>query len=649
MQSSRPNLVDPHTLWEERRIKLRGLLLGIVLVGLVVAVGSISYRLRLQANLGVVESEQLTRINQATRLISEEMSVLRNLTMALYNTVRFSGLLENPDDESLLKLSEYFAHYGTALPDIHQIRWLDQSGWERARVDFDANRHARVIPAQQLQDKSARYYFQTGMRHNAEHVYISPIDLNIEMGKVERPLRPTIRATYQTGVNDDLATGLLIINYDLRRVFRLLSNLSDNTHALRIANNEGYWLLHEDPSKAWGWLLQQPANRIDSEEPDIWRTLMHDNVTQDVYGSVTRDGIFWTIERHSSSPTAMPESGQTEAPLYLVSRTRDGVLGDLKLDVALPILTATILLLIAVLILVHREALLQLQKLRLNLRTKIDRNLLQASYSELEESYNKQRLLQEELIESRKLSALGLAVAGMAHEINTPAGGASITVDTLLHNMQDIAPQTGNDGFQQVIDNQVRGLQLVKKQLQKIVGLVKSYRRLATERSHEAPQRFSVQQLLGDLLTVTRPLLKHHKMQIEVTTEDSIEMTSVPGALSQALQNLIINAAEHAFENKAGEVLSIVVKPTGDNEIEFQISDNGRGVASERLGLLFDPFETTARGSGHSGLGLYMVHKWVTTVLKGNIHITSRPGVGTTFTLTLPRVIPNSTAETNVA
>ena len=104
--------------------------------------------------------------------------------------------------------------------------------------------------------------------------------------------------------------------------------------------------------------------------------------------------------------------------------------------------------------------------------------------------------------------------------------------------------------------------------------------------------------------------------------------------LSQTLQNLIVNSVEHAFDVHSNNEIVISIRRVTDKVI-IEHKDNGKGVSDDVKHKFFDPFVTTGRAAGNSGLGLHLVHQWVTNVLGGKLKVNSKAGE-TLFTLTLP-------------
>ena len=132
-----------------------------------------------------------------------------------------------------------------------------------------------------------------------------------------------------------------------------------------------------------------------------------------------------------------------------------------------------------------------------------------------------------------------------------------------------------------------------------------------------------------------RPKLKRTNHTIEIRCPEDLEYDSYPGALAQIMTNLIINTLIHGYDN--GDEGRIIIDVKVDhNYLIVKYSDEGKGIEKEVLDRIYDPFFTTTRGHGGSGLGLHLVHNLVTQRLKGSIRCESEIGQGTTFYIHLP-------------
>jgi signal transduction histidine kinase len=122
-------------------------------------------------------------------------------------------------------------------------------------------------------------------------------------------------------------------------------------------------------------------------------------------------------------------------------------------------------------------------------------------------------------------------------------------------------------------------------------------------------------------------------------------MNSYPGPYGQALTNLFLNAVTHAFaEGKEGSI-GIEVRASGRENVEILFSDDGCGMSLDVRRKAFDPFFTTRRDQGCTGLGLHIVYTIVTNCLGGRVNLDSEPDEGTIIRIILPRVAPEASTD----
>ena len=116
------------------------------------------------------------------------------------------------------------------------------------------------------------------------------------------------------------------------------------------------------------------------------------------------------------------------------------------------------------------------------------------------------------------------------------------------------------------------------------------------------------------------------------------------GSYGQILTNLFLNATNHAFPDGRSGTISISARPRGPDDVEIIFADDGVGMTPEVQRQAFDPFFTTRRDEGGTGLGLHIVYNLVTQQLDGRMMLESREGQGTTFRIIMPRAAKDSTA-----
>ena len=128
-----------------------------------------------------------------------------------------------------------------------------------------------------------------------------------------------------------------------------------------------------------------------------------------------------------------------------------------------------------------------------------------------------------------------------------------------------------------------------------------------------------------------------------------IVMDSYPGHYGQVLTNLFLNAVKHGFDGVPEGTIHIEARPVGVGQVEINFYDDGKGMTEEVQRRAFDPFFTTRRSEGGTGLGLHIVYNLVTRRLGGRIMLSSAPWRGTTFRITLPLSAPRHDIEAQAA
>ncbi len=246
---------------------------------------------------------------------------------------------------------------------------------------------------------------------------------------------------------------------------------------------------------------------------------------------------------------------------------------------------------------------------------------------------------QQQLILSEKMASLGQLVAGVAHEINTPLGN-SITALSFIHDTQKKIKAKFNEksltssDFGKFLELGDESMGLMESNLRKASELVHTFKNVAVNQSVEELIEFSIWDHVNDVLTTLRPQLKKTKVRVILDIDKSITIKSYPGAYYHIISNMITNSLKHAFPDKTGNI-HICFKENKDS-LHLEYSDDGQGMEADILQKIFDPFYTTKRGEGGTGLGLYMTYNIVTQRLGGEIEAKSQVGEGTHFSIDLP-------------
>lgn len=267
---------------------------------------------------------------------------------------------------------------------------------------------------------------------------------------------------------------------------------------------------------------------------------------------------------------------------------------------------------------------------------------LQASNRQLQQSLEKLQRAQEHIVQTEKMAALGGLVAGVAHEINTPLG-VSVTAASHLKSKIATCAQRYNDDkltrgdFEAWLRTTDESASMILANLERAANHIRSFKQIAVDQSDDELRRFNLKDYLQEVLQSLQPQLKKTRHEIDLIGPDDLELNSHPGAFSQILTNLVMNSLIHGFEGVEKGHISIEVEPTADGQVRLCYSDNGVGIPRDALKRVFEPFFSTRRGQGGSGLGLHIVYNLVTQTLGGHINCTSVPGQDTRFEILLPR------------
>nr|WP_263430034.1 ATP-binding protein [Nannocystis pusilla] len=172
--------------------------------------------------------------------------------------------------------------------------------------------------------------------------------------------------------------------------------------------------------------------------------------------------------------------------------------------------------------------------------------------------------------------------------------------------------------------------------LRRAAGLVIGVKQVAVDSSEKVRQDISVGTYVGAVVASLSPLSagSPHRVSVEVRRDPTAAV--FPAALAQIVTNLVHNALSHAFPSgRVGTVVLWVDQVAGD-QIELGCRDDGVGMTASTLPRIYEPFFSTARDRGGSGLGLYIVHNLVTDLLRGTIVARSAPERGTTVIVRFP-------------
>lgn len=278
---------------------------------------------------------------------------------------------------------------------------------------------------------------------------------------------------------------------------------------------------------------------------------------------------------------------------------------------------------------------------------------LQHSNQELTETLVRLSDTQAQLVESEKMSSLGSLVAGIAHEINTPLG-VSVTAASYLQEVMgkmDSKLHESTLNLPVIIDYgnaMSQSVQMILRNLDRADKLVKSFKQVAVDQSSEKTREISLKDYLNEILLSLNPKIKNTGHRVVLDVDPGICLVTYPGAIYQAISNLVSNSLLHGFDNKQNGTISISVVAAND-QVVIKYQDDGRGMSEDSRKRVFDPFFTTKRGHGGTGLGMHIVFNLVTQLLGGSIRCDSELEKGVCFEIRIPKTfVPSQALDSSV-
>ena len=245
----------------------------------------------------------------------------------------------------------------------------------------------------------------------------------------------------------------------------------------------------------------------------------------------------------------------------------------------------------------------------------------------------------KQLQQNEKLAAIGAMVGEFTHEISTPVG---IALTALSHNydaLKTIKKQYDDDAldkeaFSYFLDNSIETSNIASNNLERMVALVKSFKRTTVNQCHDVRRLFQLKECLADVIASLQPRIKHSALTLTLECKEDFLVNSYPGTFAQIVINFVNNSLMHAFKKgETGEMI-LQVRCEGDRLV-ISFTDNGRGIPEALQAKIFDKFYTTKLGQDGSGLGLHIVRTLVQDKLHGTVVCHSQAGEGCEFEIEL--------------
>ena len=469
-----------------------------------------------------------------------------------------------------------------------QIRYLDEDGMEIVRVDYNEGIPA-TVKDEDLQNKKDRYYFEDTANLNEGQVFVSPLDLNIEHGEIEQPLKPMIRFGRPIFDTEGNHNGVVIINYLAKNLLDGMEEAYTSEEGeLLMFNQDGYWLKAINEEDEWGFMYDGKEDKIvENVYPKVW-----DSIRKNKTGQLeTEEGLFTYVTVYPLSLSHISSTGVQEA--YEASEYK--IEGNEYFWVVASFIPASHLASTATSFLYRIlvvDALFLLIIFFITWR-------LHIAIKERRRAENTVFKLNDILRIINKI--LRHDISGKLSNIR-----ASLEVSDLIKK---------DENLKGAYDNTLAGIDLLN-QMRDLEQSVKTDSEL---------KKFELKKIIEEVG-------REQEMNIDINCETDSNDCEVMAdeAIKSVFENLVRNAKIHGGVDR----IDVDIKENR-NEVMISVKDNGRGVPEDARDNIFEEGFTSGE-AGNTGLGLYITKKTIERY-DGSIHFEPNNPKGSIFVIELPK------------
>ncbi len=251
------------------------------------------------------------------------------------------------------------------------------------------------------------------------------------------------------------------------------------------------------------------------------------------------------------------------------------------------------------------------------------------------------RRAQDSLVLAEQMATLGGLMAGVAHEVSTPVGITLTAASHLAERTESLRGAAAQGrirkaDFDEYVAVASEAAHLILANARRASELILGFKQVAVDQTTSERRRFNLRGYLDEVMISLSPRLRQAGHRVSIDCPDGIEIDGYPGALSQVLTNLVMNSLRHGYDRGQSGALTVTVREAGGDCLEIAYADDGRGVPAAHRDKIFEPFYTTRRDDGGTGLGLHIVHGIVTNTLRGTITLDVSE-TGAAFRIRFPR------------
>jgi two-component system sensor histidine kinase/response regulator len=611
------------------------LVFGLILAG---TAGTL-YKLESKDYIKRLKLEEKTNIQLQLKLITNSFEVITSDLLFLSKQNELLRVIDKDEKQYKAWISREYLELSRRKRLYDQIRYLDETGMEIVRVNFNGGTPEIVAP-ENLHPKGGRYYFKDTFVLGPGEVFISPLDLNIEKGEVEKPLKPMIRFGIPIFDDKDKKRGIIILNYLGNR---LISSIEEagalSPGGIMLVNSNGYWLCSPNKDDEWGFMIKERSKKKFSISfPLVWEKI----ISSDRYQIHNNDGVFTSATVSPLSTDMKSSSGSTlafgdsensvkssEYFWKLISYIpREKLTSGMRsLLIKLSFMAAALFLLASIPSWLIAKAVTKRRLHQLELKRYWD------GLEGLVKERTEELMTAKEAAESSN-KAKGEFLANVSHEIKTPLNAILGFSHALSRRYKE--PEMAE--YLKKIEFSTHNLLLIINDL-----LAMSQMKALRHKSDYTP--VNVTHFLSHLKKIVA--IETEEKQIDFIISISPEVPEKLLLDEVRLRHILLNLISNSIKFTASGSIRISadiknLNRTNNNlDLHFRVEDTGTGISKDFIGQVFDEFKqqdgTSTRAFGGLGLGL-SVAKRLVKLMGGTITAESEIDKGSVFSVSFKNV-----------
>ncbi|WP_031425261.1 ATP-binding protein [Flavimarina sp. Hel_I_48] len=503
---------------------------------------------------------------------------------------------------------EEMGNFIVGMNQYVQFRLLNTSGKEVLRLVRKDD--GTIAYDRTLQDKRQRDYFKKTIKLDSSQIYFSPLNLNIEFGKIEVPYKPMIRGSAPVYSNKREKLGIVVINFQASKLLESLNyDLSSNFYILDKYGN--YLANTSDATKEFQHILNRKnKNNFRYEHPVAWSAIetSQDSIITDFKGT-------WVIDRldykKSISKTSLINGTYakviTDNEWYLVSRISNAYIFNSAKDYYIALMAINLLIVLIIIYVAKRELKTEALKNQYLLDLKENKILLEKQNKTLKFTKKKLQVRNRQLKEYNNI---------VAHNLRAPTTSMSALV-SMLSGSKDL----------EEMDTYIPKLNKITESINSLVEDLLIYVRILNNNEVNT-EKFDIETIIEDSETLFLEIIDE-EVTVCLDTKAWHKLKFSKVYFQSVIQNLISNSIKYRDPNK--ECFIHIRTEYREDKKVLIVEDNGIGIDMEKYqNDIFKLYKRFHRNISGKGLGLFLVKTQLES-LNAEIRVDSQLGKGTSF------------------